>query len=504
MTSRLENYIDIRSLDFREELKNVMVAQEWKVIPFQYDNSYYRVKIKYQGNATLATYEEYHETDSQVYWRSISDAEEAYLLDLYLMGNIEDGAIDYDSLLEYFEEMGSATDEEDTMAFDDVNLDAFGRLRVGEAFTIFDSKLVFDSQDLHWDELTTGNGASAHIANNACQRLTTNGSGDTVIRQTKRYFNYQPGKSQLAQITAVMQLEPEPNVVSRLGLFDDDNGLFFEFNGTTFKVGKRSYTSGSPVDTMVEQADWNLDPMDGSGPSGLTLDASKTNIYIIDYQWLGVGRARMGVNIDGNLYYVHQFLHANVETSVYMSTPNLPVRYEIRSLSSKATSMDCICCTVISEGGFNQRSVIRGIDSGTSTRTVGGDVEPLISIALKTGYERATVVPLVASIMSTGNTNTRWALLLNPTYTTPPTYTGISDSPVKAGVGNDAGDISGEGTLIASGYVSNDSNARGVDLNLALTLAADIAGVSDQICLAVQTISGSDSFVGSLGWQEQL
>ena len=131
-----------------------------------------------------------------------------------------------------------------------------------------------------------------------------------------------------------------------------NNGIFFECDGSlSWNIAK----NGSITET-VTQANWNVDKLDGTGPSGITLEPEATQILIIDYEWLGVGRVRVGFVIDGLIYYVHYFNHANDDTftSVYMSTPNLPLRYTIETDGTEAAELDHICSSVISEGGLEE------------------------------------------------------------------------------------------------------------------------------------------------------
>ncbi|KKK52864.1 hypothetical protein LCGC14_3100620, partial [marine sediment metagenome] len=210
-------------------------------------------------------------------------------------------------------------------------LDAFGRQRITQPLTVFDSKQIFDNQPRFWDE-TEGllDFTSTHSVLTASTVISydAGATGGTFTRQSFMRFNYQPGKSQLIMMTGILRKSGSP--LAQIGYFDDDNGLFFETNTEDVTgVVLRSGVSGSTVDTRVVQANWNLDVMDGSGVSGITLDWSKTQIFVIDFEWLGVGTARMGVFAHGEIHYVHQFRNANVLDVVYMSTPNLPCRYQL-------------------------------------------------------------------------------------------------------------------------------------------------------------------------------
>lgn len=248
------------------------------------------------------------------------------------------------------------TGQEDELdvSFPDGNLDAFGRLRVSNPTTIFDSQLQYDKQPLLWLEKTSGSASSTHLPNESAVDMdVTTSASDSIVRQTREYMRYQPGKSQFILCTGVMGAATV-NTNKLIGYGDDENGLFFGQDGGGMYVMQRSYVSGSAVDTIVRQADWNTDKMDGTGASGITLDPIKANIFSIDLEWLGVGRVRMGFNINGVTYTAHQFLNANANATTYMTTANLPVRYEITNTgAATANTLKMICSQVTSEGGLD-------------------------------------------------------------------------------------------------------------------------------------------------------
>lgn len=257
---------------------------------------------------------------------------------------------------------------------DSMSLDAFGRLRIAPPVPHFNSKQLW-GKDSGWNEATSGSGASAAaVANQASVRLSVSESqAGSITRQTERRFNYQPGKSQLVVMTANVE-GLAANVTKRFGYFDDNNGIFFEFTDEA-KVVIRSKTSGSPIDTAVAQSAWNVDPMDGTGPSGLTLNFTKIQVWGFDFQWLGAGRIRFFVNIGGVDYIIHEFKAANSLSSVYMSTPNLPLRVQlINGGSGAAATLTHMCSTVITEGGsefsggfYTQHTTQDGLNHGADT-----------------------------------------------------------------------------------------------------------------------------------------
>jgi hypothetical protein len=286
-------------------------------------------------------------------------------------------------------------------------LDAFGRGRVSTPYTLFDTVNQYNESPLFWETKLVGAGAITHLPNESSVRMNVGtASGDSVIRQSKGYIRYQPGKSQLILLTGVLGTA-EANQVKRAGYYDNENGVFVELTDAGAFVVTRSYVSGAAVDTRVQSSNWNIDPMDGTGPSGHILDESKAQIFVIDLEWLGVGSVRIGFVIDGNIHYVHQFNHANILDNVYMTTANLPLRYEITNTgASVASSMKQICAMVTSEGGV-QESNVTFSDLNTTLRVVTNAELPVIAIRPSTNYpasgsitNRAQIYPAKWSLYS--------------------------------------------------------------------------------------------------------
>ena len=259
--------------------------------------------------------------------------------------------------------------------------DAFGRLRVSEPYTLFDSQNRFQI-DPQFDTSTSGSATATHLSNESTVAMNvTTTSGDEVIRQTKRVFPYQPGKSLLALMTFVMA-PTQTNLRQRVGYFGANDGLYLEQNDTDVRFVLRKSTSGSVDDTeYVTQANWNVDKFDGTGPSGITLDLTKAQILFFDIEWLGVGDVRCGFYSQGKPVIAHIFQNENVKDKVYMKTAILPVRYEITAtgaLSSGATLRQ-ICSTVASEGGYQQDVVELAAQRTTELTGIDPTTKPLIS-----------------------------------------------------------------------------------------------------------------------------
>ena len=232
-----------------------------------------------------------------------------------------------------------------------VGKDAFGRLRTSHPFTLFDSSHRYRDNGL-WSTGVTAGATAAFNANGGFMELRVGiTSGSQVIRETDRVFPYQPGKS-LLNINTFTMNPPKAGLRQRVGYFGASNGLFIELEGTTLSFVKRSSSTGSVSETKVAQSNWNVDPLDGNGPSGISLDISKSQIWWTDIEWLGAGTNRLGFVIDGNFIHCHSFQHANGITGTYFTTATLPVRYEITNTTTQASgsTMYQICSTVLSEG----------------------------------------------------------------------------------------------------------------------------------------------------------
>jgi hypothetical protein len=383
---------------------------------------------------------------------------------------------------------------------DSANLDAFGRLRASDANLAFESILKYDKQSLLWDETISGSATSTHVANESCVNMVTSTTAnDEVVRQTKRYVPYFPGRSQLIMLTGNLG-GLKTNVRQRIGYFDAQNGVFFEMDGSTLKTVVRSYATGSAVDTAVNQSSWNIDSLDGNGDSGITLDISKAQIFLIDLEWLGVGRVRYGFVIDGKIVYCHEANHANSLSTVYMTTAKLPCRYEIKNTGEAAssTTMKHICSVVITEGGRPTGGVVRSVNGGNTLRSASsGNRVPLLSLRLASAYNRASLKPLNFTIINGNNADYRYELVLNSTLT------GASFVAVDGYAERDiSGTASSGGTVIISGYSIGSTDVVNIDLSEILTsIESNIAGTSDILSVVIIPINNTTA-VASLDYRE--
>jgi len=383
--------------------------------------------------------------------------------------------------------------------------DAFGRLRVSNPLTIFDSTNIMSKNNL-FDEDLTGSGTVSYESNNSTVSLnTTTASGDKVIRQSKRVMTYQPGKSLLNLNTFVMNTQEE-NLVQKVGMFDANNGIFFEDTGTGYRFVRRTYVTGSAVDTYANQGSWNGDNLDGTGASGYDLSFDKATIMFMDFEWLGMGAVRCGFVVDGKFITAHSFYNANDLSTVYMQTANLPIRYEIETTGTigGAAALQQVCSTTMIEGGYAPGGIRQSIGTaslGGVNLTTAGTYYNLATIRIKSGRPYAVIVPIDIAASAISNSDFQIELRLNATPSTAFSYTSYSDNVEYDLTGTTT--ITG-GTVVGQAYLSgkgaNSLQFQQDGFNFDYQLGQTIGGTSDTLTLCAKGGSNGDDICGTLKW----
>lgn len=400
--------------------------------------------------------------------------------------------------------LAAKEDFERTVAFD-----AFGRLRVSEPTTLFESQFQYNLLPLLWETAITATGAAAHLPNESACEMSVSASGDECIRQTRQYFRYRPGKSQLLACTFVMGAG-HANVRMRVGYFDANNGIFLQRAGSTVSLVRRTNTSGTPSDTAtVAKGSWNIDNFDGTGPSKITLDLTKAQILLIDLQWLGVGRVRVGFDVDGVFYPAHQFLNANSLSTVYMTTANLPIRYEITATGAPGGKIvfKQICAMLASEGGAE---IDLGVPRATGNGVTGIGVttrRPICSIrandVINSIANRGQII-IEGVELSAASNSSYWELVYGGTLTGA-SFSAVGDNSI-ADRDVAATAISG-GEVIDAGFaVAGSGTVRGLadkSLLSKLPLTMDLAGTGyTNLSLVCTSFSGTSTVTGIIRWRE--
>lgn len=385
--------------------------------------------------------------------------------------------------------------------------DSFGRLRVSNPLTLFDSFHRYnDNQKLNVH--TVGSGSyTVNLNSSTVESSVGTDSGALVYRETSKVFAYQPGKS--LQIMETFVMHPgKANLRQRIGYFDADNGIMLELNGTDLRLRIRSSVTGSVQYETAEQSDWNVDPLDGTGISTKILDITKAQIFWMDIEWLGVGSVRCGFVIDGEFVQAHTFHHANHIASTYMGTACLPVRAEIENtgVTASASTLKTICATVISEGGYELTG--RPMSVGHTlvapyNLTSANTLYPVMSIRLKTDRFGAIVLPKNYSLGLSGNNNFRFVLIVGGT-TTGGTWT-------SAGT-NSSVEYNLTGTSTTGGYVSEwrqiiGSNqfagAGDIDAPFKYQLERNtFTGVAKEFTIGLVTSGNNVNVFAAMNWEE--
>jgi len=390
--------------------------------------------------------------------------------------------------------------------------DAFGRLRVSQPFTIFDSSHRYRDNQL-WSTSNTSNTTIVFSENEGLVNLNVDTTANAeIIRETTKVFSYQPGKSLLVFNTAVFA-PPQTNLRQRFGYYGANNGMYLEQTDSTINFVERSSVTGAVTEIRVPQADWNVDKMDGTGPSGKILDLTKAQILWMDVEWLGLGTVRIGFIIDGEFVLCHRFNHANLVTTTYITTASLPLRYEIKNTGATAnnSTLKQICSSVISEGGYELPGLQQGIQTPITTPTdlpLAGTYYPIVSIRMKSSPNRLDAIIILTALSLLGITNNayyNWQVRATATTSGGTWVSAGTNSAVEYNI--TATSITG-GRILASGFTgaSNQSAAPIDILKEALfkfQLERDgLAGTPYEltICAAAST-NGADIYA-SMDWEE--
>lgn len=391
---------------------------------------------------------------------------------------------------------------------DGPNLDAFSRLRVSNPLTIFSNQFTYDLSPLIFEQVSNNPGAAyaVHESTDRCAAITFNTAspGDNIYMQSYEYIPYQPGRSQLVFITFNMFPSGAVTFDSEkiVGLGDNDNGFYFKHNYSNNNLLSFEITSNTNAGTeIVYQSNWNLDKLDGTGPSGINLEIRRTQILVIDFQALYVGRVRFGFDIGGQIIYAHEFLHANIFSYPYIATANLPIRVGMYSISGVDDTMHFICCSVASEGGLDdsQRFGYNFIQGGNTNVAIGTYLMSLRPTPTFAGYvNRTKFILQEIEFINVGNKPIKWQLSIDATaagmpvynpvnatysaieYDTVGSYTPgtiiIDEGYVPSGGANKGG---GEITAISSKYpITLDANNAPRTFGT-LTLTADVIGIGN-------------------------
>jgi len=240
-------------------------------------------------------------------------------------------------------------------------LDAFGKLRTSGAAIIGD--YIFSDSILPSSFARTKNGTGAinHNTTLRCLELRVDASSAPANNDVNRaritshtYHHYFPGFSQLMMCTVAIPNGGQAGIVREWGYNDVSNGYFFRLDeDNDIQCVIRSSASGSVTETVINQASFNLDKVDGTGRSGKLLDVENDNIYWVDIQWLGAGRVRFGTFHEGARIVMHEYYHDANGGVPHSQTGALPVKFNMYNKSGVGNGslayMRVWCSSVVTE-----------------------------------------------------------------------------------------------------------------------------------------------------------
>ena len=387
------------------------------------------------------------------------------------------------------------------ISFDDSpSIDAFGHLRVSNPEAIMTVLCQYDKEPLTMESGATGSGiVPEHNTSTRMVRLRAAAGTGTSFMQSYTYWSYQPGRSQRVELTGKFGA-PVVGSNTEFGYFDADNGFIYrhQLEGVSFVL--RSKTSGAVVDTVIPQVQWNLDTLDGQGPSGEILDTSKVFILTMDFEFLGMGRVRMGFNIGGSIIYAHEFLHSNVLNDSYMQTATLPVQILLTTTASVAESEAHFKgALVMSEGGLLKELGYTFATPRHTVSAVNGIRTHLMTLRPKLLFNglanRESYVTRSLDIF-TKDKPVFWELVAGANFSAAPTFTDVNPqfSGTEVGSGGTFSNLTG-GVVLRSGFaVGSEATPVHVPLDLRHPLVLNRAGQHTSLgslSLLVQGIDGA-------------
>ena len=393
--------------------------------------------------------------------------------------------------------------------------DAFGRMRTSSPLTLFDSSHRYADNSL-WSTLTGGTTTTSASAvfnqNQGLVELKVNAlSGSKLYRETTKVFSYQPGKSLLILNTFTFN-PAKSGLRQRVGYYGNDNGIYIELDDSTLYIVERSLVTGSVTSNRIAQSQWNVDRLDGTGPSGITLDMTKAQIMFMDIEWLGLGTVRTGFVINGQFVPCHYFHHANIISTTYITTASLPLRYEIENKSDTSSSsvLKQVCSTVISEGGYELRGLQQTVGTAITAPkalAVAGTLYPVVTIRLKSTRLDGIVILTALSIMGVATGIYNWQVIASG-VTTGGSGTWVSASSASSVEYKlDATGITG-GRVLASGFLtSNAQGATSIDILKEALFKFQLernyfTGEAYELTLVVTASTATELVYGSMDWEE--
>jgi hypothetical protein len=380
------------------------------------------------------------------------------------------------------------------------------RLKVSEVTTTYFTSFQFGPTG-EWDPLTSSGGTVTYNATLGGMDVGVSSTlNSQSIFQSRRVMSYVPGRS--SGLSGAYRLSNLTSGIRyRWGIFDENNGAFFEVNGNDINCVVRSNTTGSVVDSSVPRSSWNEDKLDGSGRSGIILDLTKQQLPYIEYEWYGAGEVKYYFLIDGRKRLVHVASHANRISTVYCRTPFLPLRAEVKNLTGASGGGTLYYGSVshVSEGNADRRGQVANVASPITgyTLTTAGTYYPIFSGRLKSTTLNALVKPIGFRLSTLGHTEGLHFKVLFSGVLTGGTWVDAAVIDPVSEFNTTATAISSPAILFA-GYQPPATAGQFISFPQNAPLGrGSIGTVSDMVTLAVAGTSNNTVVMMSVDWIEE-
>lgn len=288
------------------------------------------------------------------------------------------------------------------------------------------------------------------------------------------------------------------------------DGFFFGYSGTDFGIIRYRDSTFTPI---VKQADWNVDTMNGAGPSGMTLNPQKGNVYKIQYQW-GFGDVFFFIENPaiGEFVLVHRLQYPNQFSVTTVLNPSLKPMGVVSSTGTAAALTLKVCClTGRIEGSvdpeISTRNSIASVNTGVALASPA-NMYTILAVQNKNNFNAlANMVEVdldVVSLFNNGSNteSAKFTIFLNPSFTpASPTFTDInaSNSVMSYFRGNATSVIDPtSGTQLFTFYLDGGKTSQVLDL----TAMSIFLAPGDVVAIGAQALSGNGPVTASMSWTE--
>lgn len=371
------------------------------------------------------------------------------------------------------------------------------------ATPVLEIKMDADDNPLKMNTfLSNGSVTSFNSTKKTVEMIITNGS--RVQRLSKQYIPLRLGQDYLAVLSGVLVV---PTLVTtHIGMYNTENFRLFLYSANNSVFVDLAIPGQFEGILRVGRSAWNIDKVDGSGPSGVVIDFTKFQHYVFEMKYRHSLACKVGVLYNNNIIWFHDFSEYNALMPLKAITRYVTLFWDIWGGSG----------THKIEQGYSivySRQQQSSTDVSTySTNTIQAKVlnasdtnKNVLSITLQPVYNRSVIRLSKIKFKNTQIGYARWDLVLSPTTvdgSSSPLLNQFVDIPRSRAMKSETDvEISG-GIVLASGYISSNSINEidlGEDIQPILTT---VLGDADKISIRLSGMYGTSAIFTSLSWKE--